>query len=176
MKYFSVDRRGVYVEGESIALASNADHQGNEIVAHISAMYPAGFSLHGAQFFRDPWLNPTPQDYQSGVLELLLEAIRKAHYPTKPCRYQSMFACDSAEAAVQFRAQHGKPANPIHELHPQAEVHRGDMAIYTLTGTFASIDHRLHLYWQGKTLEVPGHQTNWEFVLPLPVRVGEKVA
>lgn len=176
MQYFSVDRRGVYVEGQDIVLALNNDPKGNEIVAHINDMYPSGFSPHGVLYFRDPGSNATPQEYQSGVLELLLEATRKAHYPRKPCRYQSMFATDSVEAAIQFRAQRGKPEHPIYELHPQPEIHRGDMGVYALGQTFASIDHRLHLYWQGKTLDIPGHQPQWEYVLPLPVRVGEKVA
>ncbi|MGF6348132.1 hypothetical protein [Variovorax sp. W2I14] len=176
MKYFSVDRRGVYVAGESISLAANTDNDGDEIRTHINKKYPSGFSRHGAQYFRDAWLERTPLETQSGILELLLECTRIAYYPAKPCRYQSMFACDSIEAALKFRTERGKPEDPIHELSPQAEPHRGDMSIYTLGGTFASIDCRLHLYWQGKTLNIPGHLTQWEYVLPLPVVVGSRVA
>lgn len=176
MNYFSVDRRGIYIAGEAISLAVNAGHGGNEIKAHINQMYPEGFSRHGVQYFRDPWLERTPSDLQSGILELLLEGTRKAYYPEKACRYQSVFATDSIESAINFRTSHGKPEDSIHELHPQAEPHRGDMAIYSLNGTFASMDHRFHLYWQGKTLDILGHQPQWEYVLPLPVMIGDRVA
>jgi hypothetical protein len=179
MGYFSVDRRGAYAEGLSIALQPNQDSLGNEICEHVHDMYPAGFSRHGAQYFRDVWPEAALHNLQwdSGILELLLEGVRRAYYPERPCRYQSLFACDSLDSALGFRNTSGKATDRIYELEPKGGVHRGDMAIYTLHGSFASIDHRLHLYWQGETLRgVPGHTPRWEYVLPLPVTVGQRVA
>jgi hypothetical protein len=176
LKYYSVDRRRVYVEGGKIELTPNLASSGNEIVAHINQMYPAGFSRHGMQFFRDPLPQPqSPQDYNSAVLELLLETTRKAHYPDKPSRYQSMFACAALDEAIGFRSVHGKPENPVYELEPLGKVHRGDMAMYTFAPSAAGMDHRLHLYWRGETLQIPGHVPKWEYVLELPVAVGNKV-
>lgn len=176
MRFFSVARQGGYVEGRSIDLDPNADDLGNEVVAHLNTMYPAGFSFHGVRFFRDPWQNRTPADFQSGTLELLLEATRKAYFPSKPSRYQSVFACDTVESAKAFKAQYGKLTDHIYELHPQAEVHRGDMSLYALKDSFACIDHRIHLYWKGETLKLPEHRPTWEYVAALPVLVGERVA
>nr|WP_145545162.1 hypothetical protein [Variovorax boronicumulans] len=177
MAYYSVDRRGAYAEGAELTLQLPLDAQGNLIVEHINTMYPNGFSRHGMQWFRDP--GPTerkPDDTTSGVLELLLEAVRKAHYPDRPCRYQSVVAWNDEEAAHRFRAAHGKPDHPIHELHPLAGCHRGDMSLLVIGDSFAAIDHRMHLYWQGETLSHAGHVTTWEHLLPLPVRVGRRVA
>ncbi|WP_176058565.1 hypothetical protein [Paraburkholderia sp. BCC1876] len=176
MKYYSVDRRGVYADGGKIELTPNLAANGNEIVMHINNMYPAGFSRHGMQFFRDPPPQPqSPQDYNGVVLELLLEATRKAHYPDKPSRYQSMFASVTLEEALGFKSVHGKPTDPVYEVAPQGTVHRGDMAIYTFAPSAAGIDHRLHLYWRGETLQIPGHIPKWEYVLELPVAVGNRV-
>lgn len=179
MRYFSVDRRGAYAEGLSIALQPNQNSQGNEIHEHIHDMYPAGFSRHGAQYFRDVWPGVELHDlnWNSGILELLLEGVRRAHYPDRPCRYQSLFACDSLDSALGFRGASGNATNGIYELQPKDGVHRGDMTIYSLGGSFASIDHRLHLYWQGETFRgLAGYSPRWEYVLPLPVTVGRRVA
>lgn len=175
-KYFSVDRRGYYAEGNRIDLEPNPDPQGNEIIAHVNKMYPSGFSRHGVQYLRNPpapaW---TPIDHQSAHLELLLEACRKSHFPHKPCRYQSMFACETIGEALQFRASHGMATDPVFEVMPQSGAHRGDMAILALSSSAAAQDHRLHLYWEGKTLDIPGYVARWEYVLPLPVLVGKRV-
>lgn len=48
------------------------------------------------------------------------------------------------------------------------------MNIYSVNETFACIDHRLHLYWQGKTLDVPHYAPRWEYVLELPVLIGRR--
>lgn len=180
MKYYSVDRRGVYAEGKRIMLEPNPDPGGNDIHAHINRMYPDGFSLHGAAHYRNvPPPARTAEEaqraYTSALLDYMLEACRKGHFPEKPSRYQSMFACESIEDAVRFRASHGKESDPIFELAPEAVVHRGDMALYTMAPTMAGLDHRLHLYWQGETLEISGHPTQWEHVLALPVSVGRRV-
>lgn len=187
MDYYSVDRRKVYVEGQLIVPEPGNEPNDNRIVAHINTMYPQGFSRHGVRYFRDalpdrPFVDKPDymafacsEDYLSGIIELLLEATRKAHYPDKPCRYQSMFACASIEEAIEFRNTNGTQEDPIHALHPQAKVHRGDMSIYSVHGTFASIDHRLHLYWQGETLDLPNYAPKWEYVLELPVLVGTRV-
>jgi hypothetical protein len=179
MRYFSVDRQGSYAAGLIIALQQNQESQGNEIVEHIHRMYPAGFSRHGARYLRDVWPEMTLYDgnWNSGILELLLEGVRQAHYPNRPCRYQSMFAWDSLDSALSFREASGTETDGIYELQPKDGVHRGDMGIYSLRDSFACIDHRLHLYWQGKTLSsVPSHTPRWEYVLPLPVTVGQRVS
>ncbi|WP_454740371.1 hypothetical protein [Cupriavidus necator] len=175
-KFYSVDRRGMCAPGRQLTLQPNAAANGNDILAHINDMHPNGFSAHGGQHFRDAhqWPLESPE-YRSGILELLLEATRKAHYPSKPSRYQSMFAWDSLEVAAHFKASNGHPSYGIYELLPQARVHRGDMSIYTFGPTFAGVDHRLHLYWQGKTLEIPGYEPRWEHVIELPLLVGNKV-
>lgn len=177
VEYFTVDRRGFLSEGARIILEPNGPAGDNEIIQHIGAMFPEGFSRHGMQYFRDGLPpNITQQDYRSGVVELLLEGTRRAHYPEKPSRYQSLFAFESLDAARSFRAAMGMPPNPIFSLHAGGRVHRGDMALYSLTDSWAAIDHRLHLYWQGKTLTQPGYTPKWECLLELPIVVGEKVA
>lgn len=173
MEYYSVDRRGVYIEGKQIILEPNIDPKGNFVVAHINERYPNGFSKHGIQYFRDPSSDQSDGFRRSGFIELLLEATRKAHYPDKPSRYQSMFAWGTLDEALQFRAQ--KPEDPIYKITAMGQVHRGDMTLLNISDSFACIDHRMHLYWQSETLHHVGYETVWELVLELPVKIGEKI-
>ncbi|MBB2984461.1 DUF2441 domain-containing protein [Paraburkholderia tropica] len=177
MDYFSVDRRNAYRLSEPISLETNRPPR-NEIEAHIFSQFPNGFSRHGAQFFRDAPAQPqTPDDVNSGYIELLLELIRRAHYPDKPSRYVSMFATDALERAQQFRATNGHPSHGIYVLRTDGAVHRGDMHLLKFEQSVAATEHRLHLYWQGRTFDgVPNHVAFWEYVLALPVQVAEKVA
>jgi hypothetical protein len=174
MEFFSVDRRNVYTTGSLQQLEPNKPHA-NDVEAHINCRYPAGFSRHGVQYFRDAWQPQTETDFRSGYIELLLEATRHAHYPDKPSRFASMFAVDSADTALQFRASHGKPSDGVFALEPQGAVHRGDMRLLAFGGTFGVTDHKMHLYWQGKTLHIDGYVPAWEYVLLLPVLIGKRL-
>jgi hypothetical protein len=150
----------------------------NEIVMHIKDRYPAGLSAHGYQYFgsADILLDRFNLATPGALIELMLEAVRHAHYPQKPCRYQSVFAWNSIDECLKFRMTHGDGANPVYELHPERAPHRGDMSIYGIAGTTASLDMRLHMYWRGETLNNPAHTPTWETVIPLPAKVGKQVA
>lgn len=84
-----------------------------------------------------------------------------------------MFGFETIEDALRFRK---KESDGIFELMTEGNVHRGDMTVYTLAPTMAEIDARLHIYWEGKQIDMPGHQSIWENVLALPVMVGKRVA
>lgn len=174
-KFYSVDRRGVYFEGRPLELVPNG-MAGNDIEAHIHQRYPQGFSRHGMQYFRDGWNGISFEDWRGGMLEQLLEATRLAHYPDKPGRFQSMFATASLDDALAFRGGYGLPGHGIYEIQPQGKVHRGDMGLIAVGSSFATTDHKMHLYWQGKTLDLEGYVPSWEYVLELPALVGNKVA
>jgi hypothetical protein len=177
LTYYSVDRRGVYVDGGKIELAPNLVVNSDEIFAHINKKFPEGYSRHGMQWFRDPPPDNRPEDFRdSALLELLLEAMRKAYYPDKPSRYQSVFASVSLAEAFAFRSRHGKAADPVYELNPLGKVHRGDMAaIPNVNLSSAVMDLLLHRYWRGEPGNIPGQAPNWEYVLELPVAVCNKV-
>ncbi|AIO32715.1 hypothetical protein DM39_1745 [Burkholderia cenocepacia] len=49
------------------------------------------------------------------------------------------------------------------------------MSLIAFGETFAATDHKMHLYWQGGTLTIPGYETEWEYLLELPVLVGKQV-
>lgn len=115
---------------------------------------------------------------RSEMLDLLLERTREAHFPDRPSRYQSVFAVESLDEALAFRANYGNAGHPVYELEPLGRTHRGDMAVYTATtpSSVAMLDHLMHLYWRGETLTTPNYKTQWEHVLELPVAVVKKVA
>ena len=115
---------------------------------------------------------------RSEMLDLLLERTREAHFPDRPSRYRSVFAVETLEEALAFRASYGKPEHPVYELEPLGKTHRGDMSVYTHATpvSVATLDHLMHLYWRGETLIMPNYKTQWEHVLELPVAVVKKVA
>lgn len=176
-KYFSVDRRNQYAEGKLVSLRTEPNPS-PELHAHIGQLFPEGLSQHGNTYFGHPQplaiLSLT--DRNSLLLEMLLEGTRKAYFPDKPSRYQSMYAFDSLDEALAFRQSHSHPGAHIYELEPQARVHRGDMAIYRINLRVAEIDQSMHLYWQGKTRDTDGHRSEWEHVLELPVLIGRRVS
>lgn len=174
-KYYSVDRRGVYFEGRALTLAPN-ETAANDVESHVHQRYPQGFSRHGIQYFRDAWIPGTFEDWRGGMIEQLLEATRLAHYPDRPGRFQSVFATDSLDWAKNFRETHGRPEHGVYEIQPQNKVHRGDMGLLAVGNTFATTDHKMHLYWQGKTLELAGYSPFWEYVIELPALVAGRVA
>jgi hypothetical protein len=212
LTYFSVDRRGFYVEGSNLELTHNVAAAPGDVMAHIGEMHPEGYSWHGLQYYRNAPAPHVSQDAplrfldaamqalqfhdvaqatqflssmraamthsRSEMLDLLLERTREAHFTDKPSRYQSVFAVETLDEALAFRASHGNPAHPVYELEPLGKAHRGDMSVYTYAtpSSVAMLDHWMHLYWRGETLTVPNYKTQWEHVLELPVAVVKKVA
>lgn len=168
-----MDRAGTLGEGLRLELQAIGDPHGDPIGQHVHASHPQGLSRHGWQYM----LGAIPREHNSGMLELLLEATRKIHYPDKPCRFHSMFACETIEMARRFGEIAKMPNSPIFEIHANSETaaHRGDMKLLAANHTIVSIDYRIHQYWRGLTIEDSGHVPLWECVVPLPATVGERV-
>jgi hypothetical protein len=212
LKYYSVDRRGFYVEGANLELTHNPATTPGDIFEHIHQMHPEGYSWHGMQYYRDApapavaadapmrFLQAAGQALSMGnavqagqflnslhaamvhsrsqMLDLLLERTRAAFFPDRPSRYQSVFAVESLDEALAFRAAYGAPEHPVYEVLPLGKSHRGDMAVYTAVtaASVAMLDYLVHLYWRGETWTEPNHKPQWEHVLELPVAVVKKVA
>lgn len=123
-------------------------------------------------------LHAAMRQSRSEMLDLLLERTREAHFPDRPSRYKSVFAVETLDEALAFRASHGKPEHPVYELEPLGKTHRGDMSVYTYAtpSSVAMLDYLMHLYWRGETLTAANYKTQWEHVLELPVAVVKKVA
>lgn len=177
MVYYSADRRGLYQPNSAISLTQWNDINPSLLQNYVSQNYSNGLSTHGEQYLLQ---NTSHATNPSVLLELLLESVRMAKFPTKPSRLQSIFGCRTVEEVRSFQnGVGGNAGGRIFEINSEADVHIGDMSLYTLNCTSLVLMARLDMYWQGETLSsdlAPNHVPFWEVVIPLPAEVGNQVA
>ena len=117
-------------------------------------MFPDGLSVWGHRLLRDQLYNQTVQDR-----ELDCEYIRNNHFPDRPSRFQSFFACESVKSAEELMAKYQHVAGNIWEVEYDREPFRGDMNLLGLK--------EYKKYWRGE----PGDDVFWEFLLVPPVKM-----
>lgn len=177
MIYYSADRRGLYQPDQQLSLTQFNDMSPSILQDFLNANYPEGVSTHGETYLlKNSAISTNP----SVLLEMLLENVRLAKFPEKPSRLQSMFACRSIEEVRTFQSGVGANAGGhIYEVVSDANVHIGDMNLYTLNCTSIVLMTRLDMYWRGETFAADlalNHEPFWEVIVPLPATIGRRVA
>lgn len=169
--FYTLDRRGILRENESLNL--NLTPAANP---YQTPTYATGLSNHGVLYHTEFGIH-NPGNVPSGVIEYGLELVRQLHFPEKPSRLQSMFACEEIDHAKHFRGiSQSKVNTPIFEVTTD-NFHRGDMNIFNAGCNMAEFHHRLMTYWQGETFPLsPEYEPFWEVVIPLPVVIGRQIA
>ncbi|WP_410686116.1 DUF2441 domain-containing protein [Citrobacter braakii] len=120
------------------------------------------------------------------LIGLVFELVRRSHFPEKPSRYQSLFACEQLNEVKQFRALLAEERGdeniltaPIYEVLSWEPVHRGDMNLLNGNCPVLELYHRAHLYWSGEPAPVKKGKEEekpfWELLIPLPVVFGHRV-
>src|SRR5688572_10873944 len=71
-----------------------------ELQEHVSALFPLGVSRHGEEYFLR---SSSRADVASPAIELLLEYVRRANFPSRPSRFASWFGVSSVDEALAFR-------------------------------------------------------------------------
>jgi len=170
-RFFAVDRAGTLIEGMVLELVRHADVEPDFLQAHVDNLYPSGLSAHGEQYLLR---NDSRGNLASPIIELLFENVRKAHFPDRPSRFQSIFACCSIEEARQFRSSYGEINSPIWEVYTEGPVFKGNMRLLDNNQTSLICSYLAHEYWSGHDgpAELSGLT---EVVLELPVTVGARV-
>ncbi|MGL4722966.1 MAG: hypothetical protein ACRCWW_00410 [Scandinavium sp.] len=169
--FYTLDRRGVLRENESFQL--NITPAANP---HQNPVYANGLSNHGLAYHLEFGIH-NPANNASGAIEYSLELVRQLHFPQKPSRLQSMFACEELDHAKHFRGMsQSKVSSPIFEVTTD-DYHRGDMNIFNAGCNMAEFHRRLIAYWKGDTFMLsPEYVPFWEVVILLPVTIGRQVA
>ncbi|EAA7255178.1 DUF2441 domain-containing protein [Salmonella enterica subsp. enterica serovar Newport] len=170
---YSADRRGRY--------NTNALMEFSSIVPSVTDSYVVD-SLIGAEFdFKIAehglrYLFPRRDLNGTDLMELIVELVRRLQFPTKPSRYQSIFACDKIEDANYFRENHREHdgPQPIYEIlvGDNTNIHRGDMRLLDLnpsTDNAAIVFTKAIWYWSG----IASREPFWEYVIPLPAQIGK---
>ncbi|WP_431196925.1 hypothetical protein [Pseudomonas entomophila] len=103
----------------------------------------------------------------------MFEWVRRARFPNRPSRYQSIYAVDNLDSAVRFMSDYGSAGHAIYEL-SSPDAFRGDMRLITAPKQTPIVSsYFAELYWQG----LPWHEGEpiWEWIVPCPVTIGRRV-
>jgi hypothetical protein len=107
------------------------------------------------------------------VIDLIFELVRKAYFPEKPSRYQSLFAFATLSDAKNLINTLNWPADSkIWKI--KADLHyKVNMNLLTLDGRPVDIYRNAFAYWNGE----PGDDANpfWELLVPYPITVIDSV-
>ena len=174
-RFFHVDRASALHEGQILGLTGWAELPPDQKIpdfalqSHIEHLFPDGLSWHGRRYLF--WQNtyafpPQPGLYdaanldvmRSHAIELLVEYVRRASFPEKPSRYQSLFCWSSREDADRFLSGTGGSGAALWEVEGESQF-RADMNLLVL-GTALSSSLLTNRYWRGEPREdKPPH---WE--------------
>lgn len=125
---YSIKREGRLAPGSVLALVTQPEQYPSttENLQCLSAMFEGGLSSHGNQYLFSSSSN--------GFIEQSYELVRRAIYPHKPSRYQSLFAFDNLNSAREFAQKFGAkqtddtcgPEIPIWSSQRQLEINMAD--------------------------------------------------
>jgi len=98
-RYFTVDCNRTLEKDQIINLVKYGDVEPPELQVHIDSLFPDGVTSHGERYM----LRGQAQDMGvNEIIELLFEYVRKSHFPSRPSRFQSVFAFENIDQAVSF--------------------------------------------------------------------------
>lgn len=175
-RYFHVDRTGSLQAGMTIERESLTAHPAPipdaAIQRFVEQTFPDGLTRHGMShvfwqqlaFPRDAADAEDPRalgEMRNRTIELVWELARRARWPTRPSRYECVFAWQTPEDARRFSA-----TGDIWEVEA-ADAFRADMS-WLRYGTAAAAWQAVDGYWSGQPQSAA---PVWEIVLVPPVRV-----
>lgn len=180
-KYFTVDfkRR---LKTDSIVSLSTFHPENEREDEFLSNEFPNGISRHGYNYLYnpDPKMDDRSDESEALMMGLIMEQTRKAKFPNKVSRYQCLFACETFEEALFYRADQAKTEEakntPIYEVYTKGVVHRGDMNLINTECTILELYRRVTIYWSSdSSLLHDAYKPFWEILLPLPVFVASTI-
>ena len=167
-RYFTVDRNRTLEEGKIINLVKYSDVEPHELQVHVDSLFPDGVTRHGEHYMLK---GQTSAMGISPVIELLFEYVRRSHFPSRPSRFQSVFAFENFDQAVSFRKEYGKSEGLIWEVESDVAF-KADMRLLTLKGSLLGLSYNAHQYWR----EIAsGNNPVWEYLMVPPVRVIRRI-
>ncbi|CAI8958345.1 hypothetical protein [Pseudomonas chlororaphis] len=170
MDLYTVDRGSRLSTGATCSLVEHEDIRPAEIAEMIRELCPGGVSQHGDKYL----VSALGQEKMvtDADTEILFEWVRRAKYPNKPSRYQSLFAVDSLGAADAFKREFQVIEAPVYRVASE-HAFRADMRLLDPRMSAAVKSWFANLYWQG--LPHPAAPAFWEWLVPCPVVIGERV-
>jgi hypothetical protein len=170
--YYHVDRRGLLSPNSIYGLTHYSDIDPEFLQRHADKLFPEGFTVHGERYFLK---NDSLPVVTSPAIELIFEYVRRASFPNRPSRFQSLFAWNRISDAGRFRDQYGNHKDPIWIVeYDENEAFKGDMNLLGMRDSLLVTSYRAHCYWGGLP-DPSGDPPRWEFLLKAPVGVIKRV-
>jgi hypothetical protein len=167
-KFYTVDRRGTLHTGRRLGLTRFDDIEPHSLQQHLDGLFPDGVGAHGELNFvsADALFQVTDH-----LIELIWENVRRAHFPTAPSRFQSVFAVDTLDEARAFRTAFDPTgAATIWQVQTAHPGFRTNMELLRAPGTALMTSYHAHCYWSQHSPDHPVPVT-WEVLLTPPVDV-----
>ncbi len=162
-KFYHIDRLSQLRKGMLLKLTNYSDITPKALQAHVDAMFPDGVTKHGQQYF----ISPTSiAKHTNSSIELIFEYVRRAHFPDKPSRFQSVFAFKTINDALAFQQKVDNTNSMIWEVEARNSF-TADMHLLSNSCTTLYCSFNANLYWEGKHSEMPF----WEVLLEPPVKI-----
>ena len=164
--FFTLDRLQSLKKGQVITLKKFDNISPPELQNHVDAMFPDGVSTHGDRYFLK---NDSGPDTLNSQIELFFEYVRRAYFPEKPSRFQSVFGFEKLKQVVSFRERFGNGQGVIWKIKAD-RYFKADMSLLYHPETILVYSYFAHKYWAGE----PGPDPLWEVLLIPPVQVVKK--
>ncbi len=166
--YFTVDRNRALKEGQIINLVKYSDVEPSELQVHVDSLFPDGVTNHGECYMLR---GQTSAMGVNEVIELLVEYVRRSHFPSCPSRFQSIFAFQNIDQAMNFSKEYGISDSLIWKVESDVAF-KADMHLLTLQGSLLVLSYNAHRYWKGLS---SGNNPVWEYLMVPPVRVIHRI-
>jgi hypothetical protein len=189
--YFYVDRSGVLTEGQELTLHDPRtlpplpwENLRDPLMELLAELFPDGLTYQGLGYlyYQNSVLLPNPgqtvlpgpelEGMRSRIIELLFELVRRAEFPERPSRLESVFGWETEEDARQFVASRQDTGQAVIWKVEGDSVFRADMELTRLFTPLVSwwLARR---YWSGEAN--PDMPPRWEHLLKPPVRLTERI-
>lgn len=162
--FFHVDRLCKIDPTREIGLAKFTNITPPILQDHVDKMFPDGVSLHGDRYFLQNSANPL---LTNPNIEIFFEFVRRADFPNKPSRFQSLFASETYEEAKFFKENYGNNESKIWKIKAK-QFHKGDMSLLTNDCAILVYSYYAQLYWSG---EQGPFTPVWEILVKPPVEI-----
>jgi len=149
----------------------------NDAIKRVLQLYPEGLSSHGLQYLLSEGIviffpgTRTPQriTHTQPMIEAIFEMVRRAEFPSRPSRMQSMFAWCSLTDARQFNME-GGGKGAIYEVSSD-DAFVADQNLLFLGGSVIGAYELARKYWAAENSE----NQKLEAVIPLPQIIGNAI-
>jgi len=149
--FYTLDRQGTLSSGITINLIRYQDINPAELQLHVDNMFPDGVSSFGERYFLK---NSSDPRLTEPAIELIFEYVRRANFPERPSRFQSVFVFELLNQVIEFRNKFGSGQGIIWEVKSE-KYFKADMNILTLGSSILVCSFFADKYWAGEPGENP---------------------